>query len=135
LRGPGFRGGVGQAGLNRAPLLRQNPQARLARFVQQCARHFKVRIGQIDLACVQRHDQNAGRRLAGSAIPQAHPTAYPIWRLEWQAVGSLQRRLRHCMSGGRAEPFAYGSDELTALQPYLTQRAAGMPIETPGVLP
>ena len=39
------------------------------------------------------------------------------------------------MSGVRAEPFAYGSDEFTALELYLAQRAAGMPVETPAVRP
>ena len=78
---------------------------------------------------------HAGRRLAGSTIPQAHPTGYPIYRLEWQSVGSLQRRLRQCQSGVRAEPYSYASDELTALELYLNQRAAGMIIETPAVRP
>ena len=39
-------------------------------------------------------------------IPQAHPTGYPIYRLEWQSLGSLQRRLRNCIIGMRAEPYA-----------------------------
>ena len=50
-------------------------------------------------------------------------------------MGSLQRRLRQCMGGVRAEPYAFGSDELTALELYLMQRAAGMPLETPAVRP
>ena len=53
--------------------------------------------------------RQAGRRLGGSPIPQAHPTGYPIYRLEWQGLGSLQRRLRDCMTGVRAEPFAWGA--------------------------
>ena len=52
-------------------------------------------------------------------IPQGHPTGYPIYRLEWQGLGSLQRRLRNCMSGVRAEPFAYGAIELVELELYL----------------
>jgi len=109
--------------------------ARLAPFVQQGQRLFNQRIGQLDLSCAQCHEQLAGRRLGGSTIPQAHPTGYPLYRLEWQAVGSLQRRLRQCMGGVRAEPYAFGSDELTALELYLMQRAAGMPLETPAVRP
>lgn len=109
--------------------------ARLAAHVQQGQRLYEQRIGQLDFSCAQCHDQHAGRRLGGSTIPQAHPTGYPLYRLEWQAVGSLQRRLRHCMTGVRAEPFAYGSDEFTALELYLMQRAAGMAIETPAVRP
>lgn len=109
--------------------------ARLAAFTQQGQQLYEKRIGQLDFSCAQCHDQNAGRRLGGSTIPQAHPTGYPLYRLEWQTVGSLQRRLRHCMTGVRAEPFAYGSDEFTALELYLMQRAAGMTIETPAVRP
>jgi L-cysteine S-thiosulfotransferase len=108
---------------------------RLASAVQQGQRLYAQRLGQLDLSCAQCHDQQAGRRLGGSTIPQGHPTGYPLYRLEWQALGSLQRRLRHCLSGVRAEPFAYGSDELTALEAYLAQRAAGMPLETPAVRP
>ena len=97
---------------------------------------FEQRIGQLDLSCAQCHDDNwpAGAWAAAS-IPQAHPTGYPIYRLEWQGLGSLQRRLRGCMSGVRAEPFALGATELVELELYLAQRAAGMRIETPAVRP
>jgi L-cysteine S-thiosulfotransferase len=108
---------------------------RLAPFVAQGRQLYTQRIGQLDLSCAQCHDQQAGGRLAGTVIPQAHPTGYPIYRLEWQAMGSLQRRLRNCMTGVRAEPYAFGADEFTALELYLMQRAAGMPIETPAVRP
>ncbi|MEY4845043.1 MAG: sulfur oxidizing protein SoxA, partial [Pseudomonadota bacterium] len=63
------------------------------------------------------------------------PTGYPIYRLEWQGVGSLQRRLRGCMTGVRAEPFLYGSAEFIAIEAYLMERARGMTLETPGVRP
>jgi len=96
---------------------------------------FNQRIGQIDLSCRDCHVSNAGRALAGNKIPEAHATGYPIYRLEWQAVGSLQRRLRNCMVGVRAEPYAFGSDELVAIEAYLAQRAAGMRLESPGVRP
>ena len=96
---------------------------------------FNRRMGQLDFSCAQCHDQHAGGRLAGATIPQGHPTGYPIYRLEWQGLGSLQRRLRNCMIGVRAEPFADGSDEATALALFLMQRAAGLSLETPGVRP
>lgn len=96
---------------------------------------FTTRLGQLDLSCAQCHDDHAGRRLAGSIIPQGHPTGYPIYRLEWQGVGSLQRRLRGCMVGVRAEPFAYGSTEFIAIEAYLMERARGLALETPGVRP
>jgi L-cysteine S-thiosulfotransferase len=96
---------------------------------------FQKRIGQLDLSCADCHDNNAGKKLAGATIPEAHTTAYPLYRLEWQGVGSLQRRLRNCMSGVRAEPYAFGADEFIELELFLASRAAGMLIETPGVRP
>ncbi len=108
---------------------------RLEPFQQRGEQRFMQRMGQLGLSCAQCHDDNAGKRLGSSAIPQAHPVGYPVYRLEWQAMGSLQRRLRNCMSGVRAEPFALEAQELVELELYLNLRAKGMAGETPGVRP
>ncbi len=108
---------------------------RLTPAVERGRALYEARRGQLDLSCAQCHDENAGRRLAGSLIPQAHPTGYPLYRLEWQALGSLQRRLRGCMTGVRSEPFAYGAPEYTEIELFLMRRAAGMAMETPAVRP
>ena len=108
---------------------------RLAPFRERGEKLYRQRIGQLDLSCAQCHDERAGAKLAGATIPQAHPTGYPIYRLEWQGMGSLQRRLRGCMAGVRAEPFPYGAPELTELELYLARRASGMKVETPAVRP
>ena len=96
---------------------------------------FNRRQGQLNLSCAQCHDQNWGKSLAGSPIPQAHPTGYPIYRLEWQGLGSLQRRLRNCMIGVRSEAYAYGAPEYVELEYFLMWRARGMKLETPAVRP
>ena len=96
---------------------------------------FEQRMGQLNLSCAQCHAERAGLKLAGNTIPQAHPTGYPIYRLEWQSVGSLERRLRNCMTGVRAEPFAFDSQEIVDLELYLMWRARGMLVETPAVRP
>lgn len=109
--------------------------ARLAPALARGAALYAQRRGQLDLSCAQCHDDNAGRRLAGSVIPQAHPTGYPLYRLEWQAMGSLQRRLRGCMTGVRSEPFTYGAAEYIEIELFLMRRAVGMALETPAVRP
>jgi L-cysteine S-thiosulfotransferase len=104
-------------------------------FVTQGRELFMQRQGQLNLGCANCHDDHWDKHLAGSAITQAHPTGYPLYRLEWQSLGSLQRRLRSCMFGIRAQPYDYGAVELVALELYLMSRARGMPIETPAVRP
>jgi sulfur-oxidizing protein SoxA len=96
---------------------------------------FMQRRGQLNLACTNCHDDNWDKHLAGSAITQALPTGYPLYRLEWQSLGSLQRRLRNCMIGTRAQTYDYGAPQLVELELYLMSRARGMPIETPAVRP
>ncbi|MFZ9500015.1 MAG: sulfur oxidation c-type cytochrome SoxA [Beijerinckiaceae bacterium] len=108
---------------------------RLKPFEENGRAFFNRRIGQLNFACAHCHDDNWGRKLGSAPIPQGHANAYPIYRLEWQDMGSLQRRLRNCMNGVRAEPFSYGSLEFIELELYLAQRAKGMPVETPGVRP
>ena len=104
-------------------------------FIEAGRAIFERRQGQLDLSCAQCHDDNWGKELAGNLIPQAEPTGYPIYRLEWQEVGSLQRRLRGCMSAVRAEPYDYGAPELVDLEMFLMWRARGMVMETPAVRP
>lgn len=108
---------------------------RLKPFLERGQARWQQRMGQLNLSCAQCHDQRWGQRLGGSVIPQAHATGYPIYRLEWQATGSLQRRLRNCLSGVRAALYAPGSLELVELELYLAQRARGMEMEAPAVRP
>jgi sulfur-oxidizing protein SoxA len=104
-------------------------------FIARGRQLFMQRQGQLNLACSNCHDDNWDKRLAGSAITQGHPTGYPLYRLEWQSLGSLQRRLRSCISGIRAQAYDYGAPELVELELYLMSRARGMPVETPAVRP
>lgn len=104
-------------------------------FLEAGREFFFLRQGQLNLSCAQCHDDNKGQKLAGSVIPEGHPNGYPIYRLEWQTMGSLSRRLRNCLTGVRAELLEYGSPTQVALELYLGWRATGLKVETPGVRP
>jgi len=104
-------------------------------FIAKGRELFMQRRGQLNLGCANCHDENWDKRLAGSPITQGHPTGYPLYRLEWQSLGSLQRRLRACITGIRAQAYDYGSPELVELELYLMSRARGMPMEAPAVRP
>jgi sulfur-oxidizing protein SoxA len=120
---------------SRGLLIAEANDERLKPFIDRGRELFARRQGQINLSCAQCHDDNWGKRIAGALLPQGHPNGYPLYRLEWQSVGSLQRRLRNCLFGIRAEVFPFGSGELVSLELFLKQRARGMTIETPAVRP
>ncbi|MGJ4887487.1 sulfur oxidation c-type cytochrome SoxA [Bradyrhizobium sp. HKCCYLRH3099] len=108
---------------------------RLSPFVARGRELFVQRQGQLNLACANCHDDNWDKHLAGSSITQGQPTGYPIYRLEWQGMGSLQRRLRGCMTGVRAQAFDFDAPDMIALELYLMSRARGMTIDAPAVRP
>jgi sulfur-oxidizing protein SoxA len=96
-------------------------------------RLYFTRIGQLHLACTHCHDANWGKTLLAESVSQGHPNGWPAYRLEWQSMGSLERRLRACFFGVRAEMPAYGSDDMLALELYLAWRAQGLAVAAPGV--
>lgn len=104
-----------------------------ARDFERGRSRFYRRMGQLNLSCAHCHDRNWDRTLAIEKISQGQPTGFPIYRQEWQTLGSLQRRLRACYSGLRAQMPPYGARELVELELFLAWRANGLPIEAPGV--
>ncbi|MGB8397284.1 sulfur oxidation c-type cytochrome SoxA [Bradyrhizobium sp.] len=120
---------------SRGSAIETGSDAQLAPFIARGRELFMQRQGQLNLGCTHCHDDNWDKHLAGSAITQGQPTGYPLYRLEWQSLGSLQRRLRSCIAGIRAQPYDYGAPELVELELYLMSRARGMPIEAPAVRP
>jgi sulfur-oxidizing protein SoxA len=104
-----------------------------ARDFERGRQRFYRRMGQMNLSCAHCHDRNWDRTLLFEKISQGQPTGFPVYRQEWQTLGSLQRRLRACYSGLRAQMPPYGARELVELELFLAWRANGLPIEAPAV--
>lgn len=118
---------------SRGLLIAPPEDERLAAWRQAGETLYRARMGQLHLSCAQCHEERAGQRLAGAVIPSGLATGYPLYRLEWQGMGSLPRRLLNCTTGVRASPLS--EEELTQVELYLMQRAAGLKLETPAVRP
>jgi len=94
---------------------------------------YMARQGQMNLSCTQCHDQHYGQRLYNDKLSQGHPNGYPIFRLDWQYMASLERRLRFCYASVKAEVPPWGHQDMRNLNLYLMWRAQGLPIEVPAV--
>lgn len=121
------------AGLSRGLPMDVRTDGAAAPHLQTGKAFFERRQGQLNLSCRQCHDGLVGQKLRGDTISHGVGTGYPAYRLEWNDVGSLHRRLRACSLGVRATQFDYGSPEYLALELYLAARAKGLPVETPGI--
>ena len=96
-------------------------------------RFYFERRGLNDVACNHCHIDNWGRHLRTELLSQGMSNGFPSYRLKWQKLGSLHRRLAGCNEEIRAEPYPLGSFEYVALELYLAWRAAGLQVETPSV--
>ena len=71
--------------------------------------------------------------MAHCVVSPGHPTGFPVYRMGWQRLGSLARRLRDCYSGVQAVLPPPGAVALRELELYLKVRASGMLMEGPSI--
>ena len=104
-----------------------------APFFAKGKEFYEQRRGMSDLACAHCHERMAGGHIRAELLSQGQTNGFPTYRLKWQKLGSLHRRLAGCNEEIRAEPYPLGSDEYVNLELYLAWRANGLPVETPSV--
>lgn len=93
---------------------------------------YYTRTGQLNLSCANCHEQNNGNFIRADHLSQGNVNGFPTFRLK-SGLTSLHNRFRGCIRDTRAEFPAAFSDELMALEVYVTWRGTGLSIETPAV--
>lgn len=101
--------------------------------LQTGAKLYTTRLGRMNLACAHCHDQNIGKQMRSDVISPANPTGFPIYRMSWQGMGSIDRRLRACYSGVQATMPPAGDQTLRQLELYLKVRAQGLTVDGPSI--
>jgi sulfur-oxidizing protein SoxA len=96
---------------------------------------YQTRMGHVNLSCRQCHDEKPGVAMRSLTITPAFTTNFPLYRISWQGMGSIDRRLRACFSGVQAQVPPAADPRLRELELYLKVRALGKPIEGPTVKP
>lgn len=93
---------------------------------------YYTRTGQLNLACASCHEKNAGNHIRADHLSQGQVNGFPLYRLK-NGMASVQARFRGCIRDTRAEiPKAF-SDDMMALETYVTWRGTGLSVETPAV--
>ncbi|TDH36387.1 sulfur oxidation c-type cytochrome SoxA [Pseudohoeflea suaedae] len=93
---------------------------------------YYTRTGQLNLSCASCHEQNNGNYIRADHLSQGQVNGFPTYRLK-TGLTSLHNRFRGCVRDTRAEiPKAF-SDDLMALETYVTWRGTGLSVETPSV--
>lgn len=96
---------------------------------------YYERTGQLNFSCASCHEQNAGNFIRADHLSQGQVNGFPVYRLKTAGLVSIMNRFRGCIRDTRATiPDAF-SDELLALETYVTWRGTGLSVETPAVRP
>ncbi len=94
---------------------------------------YYTRTGQLNLSCASCHEENNGNYIRADHLSQGNVNGFPTYRLKQANMVSLHNRFRGCIRDTRAEFPAAFSDDLMALEVYVTWRGTGLSIETPAV--
>jgi sulfur-oxidizing protein SoxA len=109
--------------------------ARWQQHLDAGERLYNTRMGHMNLSCRQCHDDKVGAAMRAQRIPAAHPVGFPVYRISWQGLGSMDRRIRACLSGVQADIPAAQDVRLRQLELYLKIRAQGQLLEGPSLKP
>ena len=94
---------------------------------------YYTRTGQLNLSCSNCHEDNAGNYIRADHLSMGQVNGFPVYRLKQADLVSLHNRFRGCIRDTRAEQPKAFSDELMALEVYVTWRGTGLSVETPAV--
>ncbi len=93
---------------------------------------YYTRTGQLNLSCASCHEVSMGKHIRADHLSQGQINGFPLYRLK-SGMTSVQNRFRGCIRDTRAEVPKAFSDELMALEVYVTWRGTGLSVETPAV--
>ncbi len=94
---------------------------------------YYTRTGQLNLACASCHEAAMGKYIRADHLSQGQANGFPTYRFNTAGMVSLHNRFRGCIRDTRAEMPKAFSDELMALEVYVTWRGTGLSVETPAV--
>lgn len=94
---------------------------------------YYLRTGQLNLSCASCHEGGYGKHIRADHLSQGQINGFPTYRFQQGAMVSLHDRFRGCIRDTRANMPEGMSDELLALEVYVTWRGSGLSVETPAI--
>jgi sulfur-oxidizing protein SoxA len=91
--------------------------------------------GYLTLSCAECHVQGAGQRVRNESLSQllGHTTHFPVYRLKWQDLGTLERRMEGCVKDQGQNPPKPTSKEMKELLYFMAYMSNGMKIDGPDI--
>jgi sulfur-oxidizing protein SoxA len=104
---------------------------------QNGEKYFYARRGQLNFSCASCHVQNPGNHIRTEVLAPALGilAAMPIYRSEWNGMGTISRRFVTCNSQVRGVPLKPQDEDYRDVEYFLSYMSNGLPISGPGARP
>jgi L-cysteine S-thiosulfotransferase len=104
---------------------------------QNGEKYFYTRRGQLNFSCASCHVQNPGNHIRTEVLAPALGilAAMPIYRSEWNGMGTISRRFVTCNSQVRGVSLQPQDEDYRDVEYFLSYMSNGLPISGPGTRP
>ena len=91
--------------------------------------------GYLKLSCASCHVQGTGKRVRAEYMSPllGHTTHFPVFRLKWQGLGTLERRIEGCNKDEGENPHKVGSEWMSNVLYFMAYMSNEMPIDGPSI--
>lgn len=91
--------------------------------------------GYLKLNCAECHVQGAGKRVRNEKLSQllGQTTHFPVYRLKWKGLGTLERRMSGCVKDQGQVPPSNTSNEMKELLFFMSYMSNGMKFDGPDI--
>lgn len=98
-------------------------------------KYYYSQRGYFNLSCATCHVQGAAQRVRNESLSQllGHTTHFPVYRLKWQGLGTLERRMEGCVKDQGQNPPKPSSTEMKELLYFMAYMSNEMPIDGPDI--
>ncbi len=91
--------------------------------------------GYLKLSCANCHVQGSGKRVRNEYLSPLYgaTTHFPVYRMKWQGLGTLERRIKGCEKNQGENPHKAGGKWQNEMIYFMSYMSNGLPVDGPDV--
>ncbi len=111
------------------------PSKAAAEAYERGKKNYYSQRGYLKLSCATCHVQGAGNRVRREVLSPllGHTTHFPVYRLKWQGLGTLERRIKGCEKNQGENPHKPGSQWMSEMLYFMAYMSNGLPVDGPDI--
>lgn len=97
--------------------------------------YYYTQRGYLKLSCANCHIEGAGKRVRNESLSAllGQVTHFPVYRLKWQGLGTLERRMEGCIKDQGQNPPKTNSKDMKELLYFMSYMSNEMPVDGPDI--